>query len=84
MTIDCAEIERLRELCLPKYGLTPHQQQTRANLAYEALPELLDELERLRATVGRVRVLGSGPGFCMGDTTLIALGDVRAALKGPP
>lgn len=41
------------------------------------------QIDRLGDTLRRVEELGSGPGFCMGDDTLIRLGDVRAALREP-
>lgn len=48
----------------------------------DAAEELLREFGRRGDVIARVKALGSGPGYCMGDDTLIKLGDVRAALKG--
>lgn len=44
--------------------------------------EGVEIVSELRATIARVESLGSGPGYRMGDDTLVKLGEVRAALRG--
>lgn len=47
-----------------------------------ALQFVRAEYELQQAAVARIAALGSGPGYIMGDDTLVTLAAVRAALRG--
>lgn len=48
----------------------------------EERDQLIEERDRLLAAYQRVDAIGSGPGFRMGNDSLVKLGEVRAALRG--